>query len=95
MALPDLHKFRDDLKNVPAPGSNAPPRTIRARDLDENFRKVTVIDSEALPPDYRVKPTKDGIILTDILPERPAGNSLHVLGVQGGVLKWVATEDCP
>lgn len=92
---PELHKFEDDLKIRLGPyNHDGPPRKIRARDLDGNFRKVTVIDSEAIPPDYRVKPTKDGIILTDILPQRPTGNTLHVLAVQGGVLRWVATQDC-
>lgn len=64
MALPDLHKFRDDLKNRPGPGSNAPPRTIRAKDLDENFKKVTVVRQSivnvGLLPDYEMRYKKDG-----------------------------------
>ena len=64
MASPDLHKFRDDLKNRTAPGSNAPPVSIRAKDLDENYKKVTAVvptNNEAgYVPDYDLKYTKDG-----------------------------------
>ena len=63
---PDLHKFRDDLQKKPGRGQVKPPRVISARNLDENFAKVTVIDSDAIPPLYRVKYTKDGTLLTDI-----------------------------
>jgi hypothetical protein len=64
---PDLHKFRDDLKEKPGRGQVKPPRVISATNLDENFAKVTVIDSDAIPPLYRVKYTKAGAILTDFL----------------------------
>jgi hypothetical protein len=64
MAAPDLHKFRDDLKNRPGPGSNAPPRSIRAEDLDENYKKVTVVRPSTIPvglqPDYEMRYKKDG-----------------------------------
>jgi|688.fasta_scaffold157588_3 hypothetical protein len=64
MAAPDLHKFRDDLKNRPAPGSNAPPVSIRAKDLDENYKKVTVVKPSIIPaglqPDYEMRYRKDG-----------------------------------
>ena len=63
---PDLHLFERDLKIKPPLGSNAPPRTIRAKDLDENNRKLTILKSEGDPPAYRVKYTKDGTVLTDI-----------------------------
>jgi len=61
MALPNLHKFLDDLKSRPADGSNKPPRTIKARDLDENFTKVTLLESDQFPKSYTVDYTKDGI----------------------------------
>lgn len=64
MAAPDLHKFERDLQNRPGPGSNAPPRTIRAKDLDENFKKVTVVRQSILPvgvqSDYEMRYKKDG-----------------------------------
>ena len=62
-----LHKFRDDLKKRPPRGSSAPPVGIRARDLDENFKKVTLIDSDkSNPKPYEVAYTKDGIRLENI-----------------------------
>lgn len=63
---PDLHKFRDDLKKKPGRGEVKPPRVISAKNLDENFAKVTVIDSDEEPPTYRVKYTRDGIVLENI-----------------------------
>lgn len=63
---PDLHLFERDLKNRPMVGDMSPPRTIRAKDLDENNRKLTILQSEDDPPAYRVKYTKDGTVLTDI-----------------------------
>ncbi len=63
---PNLHKFKDDLKKKPGRGQVAPPRVISATNLDENFTKVTVIDSNKPPPAYKVKYTKDGAILTDL-----------------------------
>jgi hypothetical protein len=71
MALPDLHKFENDLKNRPGPGSNAPPVSIRAKNLDDNFKKVTLIGSDENPPPYTVEYTADGTRLRNIkgLPE--------------------------
>jgi hypothetical protein len=63
---PDLHKFRDDLQKKPGRGQVKPPRVISAQNLDENFSKVTLIDSDKVPPAYKVKYTKDGAILTDL-----------------------------
>ena len=64
MAAPDLHKFKDDLKNRPGPGSNAPPVSIRAKDLDENYKKVTAVvhtnNAAGYVPDYVPKYKKDG-----------------------------------
>ena len=47
---PDLHLFEEDLKNNTLVGSNAPPRTIRAKDLDDNNRKLTILKGEGDPP---------------------------------------------
>ena len=89
MALPELHKFERDLKNNPPKGSNAPPRTVRAKDLDENFVKVTLIESDIDPPPYRVKYTDDGTMLTDIrgLPEGAIAKEFDVCE-NGQPRKW-------
>ena len=92
---PDLHKFERDLRHKPSPGSNAPPRTIRAKDLDENNKKLTLLQGEGTPPSYTVKYTSDGVIISGLLPTPPTASGLHVLTVSGGVLSWTATEACP
>ena len=89
----DLHKFRDDLRLKPPLGVNAPPIGIRAKDLDNNFKKVTLIDAPGTPPPYKVKYTPDGIVLTDLLPTPPA-SGLYVLTSSDGALAWTATDDC-
>jgi len=66
MAKPDLHSFIKDLRSRPVAGSNAPPVSIRAKDLDDNFKKVTIIPSEAFPPEYQVAYREDGVILSDL-----------------------------
>jgi hypothetical protein len=78
MAQIDLHKFERDLLNRPAPGSNAPPVSIRAKDLDGNYKKVTLLASDEDPPAYGVRYTPDGTILTDIknLPDGAAAGDL-------------------
>lgn len=90
----DLHKFERDLKHRPSPGSNAPPRTIRAKDLDDNNRRLTLLKGEGTPPLYEVKYTKDGTRITRILPTLPTSTAMHVLTVTNGVVAWTATEDC-
>jgi len=81
MADIDLHEFKEDLKNKPGPGSDAPPRTIRASDLDGNFKKVTVLESEEDPPEYTVEYRDDGVVLKD-LKGLPNGENL------GDILYW-------
>lgn len=58
----DLHLFREDLKKNPMPGENAPPVGIRARDLDENFAKVSpsTEDEGTTKAAYSIEPTKEG-----------------------------------
>ena len=94
MATIDLHLFERDLANKPGKGSSAPPRTIRAKDLDENNKKLTLLQGEGSPPSYTVKYTSDGVIL-NVLPAFPTSSGLHVLTVSGGTLSWTATESCP
>lgn len=91
---PDLHKFERDLKHRPSLGSNAPPRTIRAKDLDDNNRRLTLLKGDGTPPLYEVKYTKDGTRITRILPTPPDSTTMHVLTITNGVVAWTATEDC-
>lgn len=87
---PDLHKFKDDLKEKPGRGQVKPPRVISAKNLDENFAKVTVIDSDKEPPAYRVKYTKDGAILTDLkgLPKDAIAKQFDVCENGQAVTYW-------
>jgi hypothetical protein len=95
MARPDLHLFERDLLNKPSNGSNAPPRTIRARDLDTNNKKLTLLQGEGNPPSYTVKYTQDGTIITGLTPiPDPPASGFYVLTASGGALGWTATQDC-
>jgi hypothetical protein len=87
MALPDLHLFENDLKNRPGKGSNAPPVSIRAKDLDENYKRVTLVDpdSNISNPDlYKVRHDKDGTRITKIFAD--ATNTGDLLYWDGN--KW-------
>lgn len=87
MAKIDLHKFRDDLRKKPPKGSNRPPVGIRAKDLDENFNEVTLINGEGDPPLYEVEYTKDGTRIKRILPDGSrAGDLLYWTGSKWEVL---------
>jgi hypothetical protein len=81
-----LHIFKSDLKNRPAPGVSAPPVGIRAKDLDDNFTKVQVIESgETDPKPYEVEYTKEGTRLRNIKTSRDGVND-------GDLLYWKAEE---
>jgi hypothetical protein len=56
--------FSDYLRARPL--ENDPPRSIRARDLDNNFARLTVIAPKTDPPPYRVNYTERGTELLDI-----------------------------
>ena len=87
MAKPDLHKFEQDLKNNPTLGSTAPPRTIRAKDLDGNNKKLTLLEGEGNPKLYEVEYTPDGTRITRILPEGTnRGDLLYWTGSKWDVL---------
>jgi hypothetical protein len=76
MAKADLHEFKEDLNNKPGPRSDAPPRTIRASDLDGNFKKVMLIESDDVDPvPYEVEYTEDGTMLKN-LKQLPDGANL-------------------
>lgn len=84
---PELHLFERDLKNKPIAGSNAPPRTIRAKDLDENNRKLTLLKGEGDPQLYEVKYTKDGTVITRIFSDgENSGDLLYWDGSAWAVL---------
>lgn len=97
MAIDTLHRFEDDLRARPSKGSNAPPRTLKAKDLDENFIKAAVIAPQEERPRYSVKYTREGTMLKiePELPELPESATMHVLTATNGVLAWTPTEACP
>jgi hypothetical protein len=95
MATIDLHLFERDLANKPGKGSSAPPRTIRAKDLDGNNKRLTLLQGDGDPPSYTVKYTSDGTVITGLLPiPTPPSSGFYVLTSSGGALAWTATEDC-
>jgi hypothetical protein len=93
MARPELHLFERDLANKPGNGSSAPPRTIRAKDLDGNFRRLTLINSAEDPPAYQVEYTADGVRLTGIsgLPEGATFKQFDVCENGQPVQYWMVT----
>lgn len=66
MAKPDLHKFEKDLLHTPALGSTDSPRTIKAKNLDENNTKLTLIKSPEVYSLYDVRYTPEGTVITRI-----------------------------
>jgi len=48
------------------PLKNDPPVSIKARDLDRNFTRSTIIEPDLDPPPYRVKYSDKGTELLDI-----------------------------
>jgi hypothetical protein len=93
MAQIKLHLFRDDLKQIPGPGSSAPPRSIRAGDLDENYEKVTVIKpKQNNPVPYELEYTEQGTVLKNIkqLPDGQSRGDLAFWNPEAGEAgKWV------
>jgi hypothetical protein len=93
MAQAELHKFREDLKKTPGPGSDAPPRTLSASDLDGNFKKVMLIESDdGDPPPYEVEYTDDGTRLKNLkhLPDGATEGDLAYWNPNAGAAgKWV------
>jgi hypothetical protein len=85
---PALHKFENDLKQKPPPGVNAPPIGIRAKDLDENFNKVTIVESTDIPKPYNVKYTKDGAMLVNLKTVPDGEIDGDILFWNSGANKW-------
>jgi hypothetical protein len=63
----ELKKFEDYLGQNPPNGSTAPPRTVPAKTLDKNFKKVTLIRDPEPDQDndrsYNLEYKDDGTIL--------------------------------
>jgi hypothetical protein len=61
MPNPSLIKFRDYLTARPPRGSSSPPRTIKADDLDSNFKRCTLTENGTIGADiYRPQYTSEG-----------------------------------
>jgi len=105
----EIHKFVDDLKSRPSGNSNSPPRSIKARDLDDNFAAITVIEVDGGSRSYAVNYTKDGITLSfypdlednPVTPEAVMEkltdvpkSGTWVLGAKDGAMTWLETQDC-
>jgi len=77
----DLKKFEDYLSQTPPKGSSAPPRTVPAKVLDKNFKKVTLIEDSKPQEDndrtYKINYTDDGTVLK--LKYFPKGKTLSDL----------------
>jgi len=79
-----LHFFADDLRNKTKGNTNAPPRSIRAADLDDNFKCVSIVSTGDIP--YGVNYSKDGTSLS-IFPPIPGGGTYYLALVDGN-LTW-------
>jgi hypothetical protein len=102
----ELKKFEDYLGQNPPNGSTAPPRTVPAKVLDKNFKKVTLIE-DPKPDDtndrsYKLDYTDDGTVLKiKKLPKGETRNDLLYWNPEGGddqggawvVLSAVESED--
>lgn len=88
MARPELHEFERLKKNKPAKGSNDYPVAIKALHLDENWKMVTLLESDQSPKLYELKYTKDGTLLTRLLPNGSNnGDLLYWNGEKWGVFE--------
>ena len=85
-----LHIFANDLESKVKGKSSAPPRSIRAADLDGNFKALTLIPSANIP--YTINVGADGTSI-DIFPPSP-GAGTYVLGIVNGSLVWLETTNC-
>jgi len=83
--------------------------SIRADDLDQNFRQLQPMATDGSARTYSITSTPDGWLLT-IYPDNivqqglsqifnsefpsPPGSGTYVLGAVGGQLAWIGTENC-
>jgi hypothetical protein len=88
--------FSDYLRN--ASFGNDPPVSIKARDLDTNFTRATIITPKADPPPYRVEYTKDGTVLKDIAGLPPDALAKQIAVCENGQTKlyyFIVWEEKP
>lgn len=95
MARPELHEFERLVQNQPAPGSSDYPVAIKAKHLDENWKRVTVIESDEDPLPYTVEYTEDGTILRDISGLPPDAIAKQITICENGTPKsyWFVVWD--
>lgn len=70
-----------------------PANAIPAAALDANFAKLKPLRQDGNSRQYLLTETPEGWSLR-IFPDFPSGGGLHVLGVEGGALRWVPTNAC-
>jgi hypothetical protein len=79
--------FSDLAKSANTSVSGAYPYSLKGTDLDKNFNAVAI----DIPTSWVSGGANGQRILN--LPPVPSGGT-HVLGAVGGVLSWIATEEC-
>jgi hypothetical protein len=79
--------FADLAKAANTSASGAYPYSLKGADLDKNFNAVAI----DIPTSW-VSGGANGQRTLN-LPAVPGGGT-HVLGAVGGVLTWIATEEC-
>ena len=90
----DLHIFKEDLAKVAPKGRNVPPVSIRAKDLDGNYQKVSLLKGEGDPPLYEVEYTEEGTRITRVLPDGAnPGDLLYYDGSEWNVFPAVTSAD--
>lgn len=72
----------------------APATAIKAADLDANFAKLKPMQPAGSPRQYSLTESPVGWSMK-IFPDFPTGSGkMHVLGIQGGQLRWIPTQEC-
>jgi len=83
--------FDSAVKRASSPSAGGYPYQIRASDLDKNFVFATLDADESL---IEITTGQGGHTQRRLrIPAVPGGGT-HVLGAVGGVLTWIATEEC-
>jgi hypothetical protein len=86
----NLHVFSEDV------GSSS----IRAKGLDDNFRRVRPLQRDGTARQYAINETPDGwsieIFLQELIQQQlpPPTSGTWVLGAVNGSVQWIATSEC-
>jgi hypothetical protein len=80
-------------KFVGGADTSGPPFRIPAKLLDANFSMLRPLAQDGDSRQYVLNETPEGWSIK-IFPNFPSGSELNVLGVRGGKLEWVPTEEC-